>query len=132
MKKKWHGEGKRNWFGWKVETWETIKEATIRELHEEAGVSLLEDNLKERGIIQFTWKDYPDRDSEVHVFVATYSWDFIESDEMKPQWFDISEVPLDEMWQDDKYWLPQVLDGQTINAIGIFEGEDRLWDFEIN
>jgi len=45
---------------------------------------------------------------------------------MKPRWFNVNEIPYNEMWEDDKYWLPLVLNGQKIKAKFYFEN-DRLF-----
>lgn len=31
---------------------------------------------------------------------------------MRPQWFDIADIPYEQMWEDDKIWLPELLNGQ--------------------
>lgn len=31
---------------------------------------------------------------------------------MRPQWFDIKDIPYEQMWEDDKIWLPELLKGQ--------------------
>jgi len=31
---------------------------------------------------------------------------------MRPQWFDFADIPYDQMWEDDRLWLPMVLQGQ--------------------
>lgn len=31
---------------------------------------------------------------------------------MRPQWFDIADIPYEQMWEDDKIWLPELLKGQ--------------------
>lgn len=31
---------------------------------------------------------------------------------MRPQWFAFTDVPYDQMWEDDKIWLPMLLNGQ--------------------
>ena len=50
---------------------------------------------------------------EVHVFEGTgIIGEVIESDEMRPAWFESSAIPLDDMWADDPYWLPQLLAGE--------------------
>jgi hypothetical protein len=28
---------------------------------------------------------------------------------MKPEWFNIKNIPYDKMWEDDKIWLPEIL-----------------------
>ena len=58
------------------------------------------------------------------MFVAT-KWigNPSESDEMIPKWFDIEEIPYDEMFPDDKYWLPLFLENKKFN--GYFEFDDN-------
>jgi hypothetical protein len=34
-----------------------------------------------------------------------------ESEEMMPKWFALDEIPFDNMWADDKIWLPELLAG---------------------
>jgi len=29
---------------------------------------------------------------------------------MKPQWWDILEIPYEQMWESDKIWLPRILE----------------------
>jgi len=31
---------------------------------------------------------------------------------MRPQWFAFSDIPYDQMWEDDRIWLPMLLNGQ--------------------
>ena len=46
----------------------------------------------------------------VHVFKAdVYEGEPVETEEMRPQWFDTECIPYDEMWADDRHWLPLVL-----------------------
>lgn len=34
------------------------------------------------------------------------------TDEMRPEWFSIDEIPYHNMWADDIYWLPLLLAGK--------------------
>jgi hypothetical protein len=59
---------------------------------------------------------------EVHVFSATkFSGEPVESDEMRPQWFKIAEIPFDDMWSDDQYWLPMLLQGKKFTGTFLFD-----------
>mmetsp|Transcript_30320 Transcript_30320/g.88135 ORF Transcript_30320/g.88135 Transcript_30320/m.88135 type:complete len:98 (+) Transcript_30320:26-319(+) len=43
----------------------------------------------------------------VFVFRAdNYTGEIAETDEMRPQWWSLSECPFDNMWPDDRYWFP--------------------------
>lgn len=51
---------------------------------------------------------------QVHVFETfDFSGDIAESDEMKPKWVLESNIPYDQMWPDDIYWLPLLLEGKS-------------------
>ena len=45
------------------------------------------------------------------------------SDELDPEWFAVDDVPLDEMWDDARRWLPAVLAGGRVRRTFVF-GED--------
>ncbi len=46
--------------------------------------------------------------------------------EMRPQWFDHSDIPYDKMWPDDYMWYPHMLNEMYIGAYMLFEGHDRI------
>ena len=55
--------------------------------------------------------------------------------EMRPQWFDQSEVPFDLMWPDDYLWYPLLFSNKYFNGYFKFEGlskmlEQRLTEIE--
>lgn len=124
MKKTGFGAGKYNGFGGKVQPGETVEEATIREMIEESGVVVTKDDLEFGGELEFLFPKTPDIDHNVRVYLAK-SWEGqpVETDEMKPKWFEISKIPFEQMWQDDIYWLPKVLKGEKVSAKVIFEDD---------
>lgn len=116
MKKRGFGEGRWNGVGGKIEEGESIEQAMIRETQEEIGVT---PTVYEKvGDIRFDeyFKGEPTL-MHVHIYTAT-SWkgEPTESEEMKPQWFSRQAVPYDNMWSDDPFWLPLVLEGKKISA----------------
>lgn len=116
MKKRGFGEGRWNGVGGKVEEGESIEQAMIRETQEEIGVTPT--TYEKVGDIRFDeyFKGVPTL-MHVHIFTATdWEGEPEESEEMKPQWFKISDIPYDDMWSDDPYWLPQVLEGKKVLA----------------
>jgi len=50
----------------------------------------------------------------------------VESEEMKPEWFDIDKIPYHEMWEDDKIWLPRVLNGEYIEYEFIYGLDGKI------
>ena len=124
------GMGKWNGFGGKVESGERIEDAAKREVFEEVGIRV--DGLEKMGEIEFEHPGDPQK-LEVHVFKASrFVGDPIESDEMKPQWFHINEIPFDQMWPDDKYWLPLFLEGKKFKAKFVLEGQDKVLDYKLD
>jgi 8-oxo-dGTP pyrophosphatase MutT (NUDIX family) len=110
LKKTGLGEGRFNGFGGKVEEGETIEGAAIRELKEETGLTTL--NIEKVGILNATFKTDP-REPEVHIFkVNEFQGEPIETDEMKPEWFNSDAIPLDNMWPGDRYWIGLFAEGK--------------------
>jgi len=110
MKKRGFGEGRWNGFGGKVDEGESIEEAAIRELDEEVGIA--PKDMKKVGLLEFSFESEP-KILEVHVFkVEGFVGEPVESEEMKPQWFHRDEIPFEQMWSDDKYWFPYLLDNK--------------------
>lgn len=63
----------------------------------------------------------------VHVYVADkWEGEPAASEEMSPKWFDIADVPYDDMWPDDPYWLPKVLAGEKVKAEFILDENDSV------
>lgn len=125
--------GKWNGVGGKVEEGESIKLAAAREINEEIGVNVKEDDLEEVGNIKFHFKDKPDWNQHVHIFVAR-NWDGepTETEEMMPQWYKHHEIPFHLMWDDDKHWLPLILAGKKIEGEFHFnEDGSEFTDFNI-
>lgn len=119
MKKRGFGLGRWNGFGGKVEDGESIEAAAKREIEEEAGIEVLK--LSKRGILDFEYQT-GSKTLEVHIFsIDSYEGEPKETEEMKPQWFHISEIPFNKMWPDDTHWLPLFLDGKIFKGRFLFD-----------
>lgn len=125
MKKRGFGAGRWNGFGGKVLSEESIEDAARREVVEEAGISVGE--LEKIGILEFEFSEDRGVFLEVHVFKATdFTGEIQETEEMRPLWFAVSEIPYDTMWPDDKYWLPLFLKGKKFTGIFFFGKGDTI------
>lgn len=129
MKKRGFGAGKWNGFGGHVEKGETIEEAARREVREEAGVEVGE--MLKHGIIEFEFQGNLEL-LEVHIFRTTeFRGEPVESDEMRPQWYHLDEIPSLPMWADDKYWLPLLLEEKKFKAKFWFDTGNAIVKHEL-
>lgn len=117
-KKRGFGQGLLNGVGGKVEPDETIEEAMIREAKEEIGIIPI--NYKKRGLLVF---EEFFKGEQTKVFMSIYTaYDYLgeptESDEMKPIWVSLNQIPYEKMFEDDKFWLKHVIEGR--NFVGSF------------
>lgn len=122
-KKRGLGAGKINGPGGRIEPGETAEEAAIRETHEEVG--LLARNLTEAGCLHFQFTD----GHSIHCTVfSSHEWEgrWIETDEAVPLWTPLDRIPLEEMWPDDRYWIPLLLRGIPFQGWFVLEGEELL------
>ena len=129
MKKRGFGQGRWNGFGGKVGEGETVEEAAKRELLEEAGLAPAE--IEKMGVIDFEFRGNPEI-LQVHIFKAiNFEGEPKESKEMKPQWFDVAEIPFNDMWPDDKLWLPLFLADKKFQGRVLFDKTDNILEHEL-
>ncbi len=115
MKKRSHGVGKWNGPGGKVKVGESMKDAACREVWEEVGLRVLPDDLIDVGVVEFVYEGQSENTNRCSVFLArVFSGELTESDEMRPQWFPLADLPWDNMWKSDEVWLLQALRGERV------------------
>lgn len=124
MKKTGFGKGKYVGPGGHIEPGETAAQAAVREVREESGLEVEPADLRDLGLVTFRFPFRPAWDLSVAVFGAErFAGEPAESDEIAPQWFPTDALPLAQMWDDARFWLPQTLDGTYLDA-EIFYAED--------
>lgn len=132
LKKRGFGINKWNGFGGKVEPCEEIEDAAVRELKEECALIVNKTDLKQVGHLEFTFEgEYLLMDVRVFstsVFKGTPQ----ESEEMLPKWFDRDNLPFKDMWLDDQYWLPYMLENKLIFGKFHYQGHDKILSWNID
>ena len=118
------GKGKVNGPGGKIDPGETAEQAVIRECQEELHITPY--FPVKMGELCFAMTDIPD--IHCHVFMATeFSGEPKATREADPFWKKISEIPYDRMWEDDQYWLPEMLCGKKFFGRFDFNEEEIEW-----
>lgn len=126
MKKRGFGADRWNGTGGKVkhEEGESVEGAVIRETKEEISVEV--GGLDKVAELSFFFPENKEWDQVVHVyFTKSWTGEPKESEEMRPKWFSVENIPYDSMWVDDIHWLPMVLDKKLLKAKFVFAEEGK-------
>ena len=117
------GKGLVNAPGGHIEETETAFEAAKREFKEETGLTV--DDLTLTGKLNFQFRDGLSERAYVY-FANTYEGEMQETDEARPFWCPVSEIPYDKMWEDDLHWLPIALEGKQFEGFFIFDDQTMI------
>lgn len=123
MKKRGFGEGWWNGFGGKLEEGETYDDCAKRECLEEAGIEV--GQLTHIANLHFFF------DNILKVVSKAYISNGLkgvptESDEMKPELFNIENMPYHNMWPADRIWVPKSLRNDDKPLGFIVNFKDRI------
>lgn len=123
LKKEGFGKNLWNALGGQKQGNESPIQAAIRETQEEAGVT--PKNLRHAANLLFHFANYPDM--YCFAFIAEkYTGLPVETAEARPSWFPINQLPFDQMWPDDRHWLPHIFTGKFVTATFWFNKHDTL------
>jgi 8-oxo-dGTP diphosphatase/2-hydroxy-dATP diphosphatase len=129
MKKRRLGAGKWNGYGGKVLDGESMEDSLIREVEEEAGIKIK--NFEKLGIMDF-YMPHADLHIENHVYKTNeYEGEVIETEEMRPEWFDIDKMPFEAMWKDDPLWMPLLLEDRKFRGRFVFGENEEILEHEL-
>lgn len=132
-KQRGHGKGKWNGAGGKCKPHEWPEAAARREAREELGVAAM--HLEPVAVLYFTQQPTIDEYSSITTYVylcREWEGEPVNSDELSDlTWFDITAIPYETMWEDDTYWLPQVLAGDKVTGKFEFDGDYRMTSHDV-
>ncbi|OGG69860.1 hypothetical protein A3I99_03210 [Candidatus Kaiserbacteria bacterium RIFCSPLOWO2_02_FULL_45_11b] len=123
VKKTGFGAGKLNGAGGKIKSGESTRDAAVRELSEEFGLTANSNDLAEVALLHFYFG------GELRVICTVFTlnkWqgEPTETEEMGSfTWNKFSNLPFNQMWVGDPYWMPAVLNSEQIEARVYFNEE---------
>lgn len=127
-KKRGFGKGKINGPGGRIEPGETPLQGAIREVQEE--ICVTPTGITSHGELQFQFQN----GFSIHGFVFRaddMDGAMAETDEARPFWQPVDRIPYDRMWEDDRHWLPFLLDRKRFTGRFLFD-EDRMVDYTVD
>lgn len=126
------GTGNYVGIGGKLEGGETEVDAVIREMQEEISVTPIE--FERKGSVKFFFPEKEKWNQEVVLFTCTkWEGEPTESEEIIPEWFNVSSLPYEGMWDDAPLWIPKVLNGESINGIFVYdETNSKVKEYELS
>jgi len=122
-KKRGLGKGKINAPGGRIDPGETPKEAAVRECQEEVG--LTPSGLELICHLSFQFTNGYSLFGYVY-FADSYTGSPMETEEADPFWCSRRDIPWEQMWEDDHYWLPRVLAGEKLDCRFDFDDDTML------
>ncbi len=132
MKKRGFGSGLWNGVGGKLDPGETVEQALVRECQEEINVTptiytkVAEHNFLMDSDMPESWRMF------VHTFIAIeWEGEPMETEEMAPLWYKLSDIPYEKMWADDPHWLPPVLAAKLLRTNFTFDSHDTLLETNV-
>jgi 8-oxo-dGTP diphosphatase len=116
-KRRGHGAGKINGPGGKPDPGESPLNCAVRETEEEVGI--VPRGVRLAAVLKFL--DLEDDDWLGYVYRADqYQGEPRTTAEAIPAWYAADALPFDEMWDDDRYWLPRLLAGERLEGAFLF------------
>lgn len=110
------GVGKWNGFGGGLKDRDDgdLGVCACRETLEECRIELK--NLRKMGETRYVF-DGDEQDHLVHVYTTdSFEGYPSETDEMRPKWFGVDEIPYNNMWKNDRFWMPYLLKSEGFKA----------------
>ena len=88
--------------------------------------------MEKVGVLNFSWQG-KEGVLEVNIFkIIEFSGSPTETEEMRPEWFLIKDIPYEKMWSDDKYWLPIFLENKKFKGKFIFDKNNNVLQYKLN
>lgn len=118
------GGGKFNAPGGRLKPGEIPENGAIRESLEETGLKVA--NLRPHGKLIFYFGEKEKPDWIVYVFSTnSFGGELKEGVEGMLEWIDEDKIPFENMWDDDRHWVPLLLENKVFEGIFYFDKEAK-------
>ncbi|MBN1617721.1 NUDIX domain-containing protein [Candidatus Dojkabacteria bacterium] len=106
---------------------ETNEEALSREINEEIGVKIL--HFKKVAEVTFLFPENPQWNQFTTAYIID-KWEGTpqEKEKIQPVCYPIRKLPVEKMWEDNKYWLPDLLAGKILKAKFLYNNDGKTLD----
>ena len=109
------GAGKFVAPGGKLEPGESARDAAVREVFEEVGITVAAADLEQVATFDYVFPFRPAWSQRSTAFIARrWEGEARGSAELAPAWYSVDALPLERMWADARLWLHRVLAGERI------------------
>lgn len=126
-----HGCGKVNAPGGKLEPGESVRACAVRELQEEVGIRARD--VQYCATLKFLDEETGFSLEGIVFLVSQFEGTPQGTKEADPFWCLRNSLPYEQMWEDDRYWLPHVLEGRRVSGEFVFANDQlREWFVDIS
>lgn len=110
---------------------ENPDQALVREFQEEVGVTPTV--FEKCGRVRFIFPDKPKWSQEVDIYRIT-KWQGVprETESISPVWFEQNNLPKMRMWEDNVYWVPLVLRGESVEMVFLYGENNQIVEYQEN
>ncbi len=125
-------KGKWTGLGGVIEPGETPEEGIVREVYEESGLRVK--RMRKAGSIKFYKGSRENALGLGHLFLVDgFSGRAKGTAEGELKWFKKNRLPFERMWDDDKYWLLMMLEGNEAKIEFVYDkGMKKVKDCKIS
>ena len=110
---------------------ESAEAALEREVFEE--IEIKPTKFRHVGRVRFIWIAKPKWSMDVRIYIVD-EWEGspTETAVAKPVWHKIDNLPVEQMWEDNRYWVHKVLAGERIDAVFLYGENGKLIEHIFN